>query len=90
VVVGVVMMVAMMMMVVWLSDRDDDLRLRGWRVQGETQTQRTECEQTSLDVNVHDRLPELDPAFEPELVGKMPNRGEAGGFVFEGPFPADG
>jgi hypothetical protein len=84
------MMVVMMMMVVWLSDRDDDLRLRGWRVQGETQTQRTECEQTSLDVNVHDRLPELDPAFEPELVGKMPNRGEAGGFVFEGPFPADG
>ena len=83
-------MAAVMMMVVWLSDGDDDLRLRGWRVQGETQTQRTECEQTSLDVNVHDRLPELDPAFEPELVSKMPNRREVGGFVFEAPLPTEG
>ena len=88
--VVVVVMAAVMMMVVWLSDGDDDLRLRGWRVQGETQTQRTECEQTSLDVNVHDRLPELDPAFEPELVSKMPNRSEVGGFVFEAPLPTEG
>jgi hypothetical protein len=61
-VVGVVMVVVVvvMMVVVRLPGGDDDLRLRG-RVQDEIQTQRTECEQTSLDVTVHDRLPE--PGF---------------------------
>jgi hypothetical protein len=59
-VVMVVVVVVMMVVVVRLPGGDDDLRLRG-RVQDKAQTQRTECEQTSLDVTVHDRLPE--PGF---------------------------
>jgi hypothetical protein len=72
-VVGVVMIVAMMV-VVPMSYLYNHLGI-GRRIQGKKHTQRTQCEQTSLDVNVHERLPVWIPAFEPELVGEMPNRG---------------
>jgi hypothetical protein len=53
------MAVTVMVVVMRVAGGDDDLRL-GRRVQDETQTQRTQCEQTFLEV-VHDRLPE--PGF---------------------------
>jgi hypothetical protein len=51
------MVVVAVMVVVPVSYLDDHLGI-GRRIQGKKYTQRTECEQTSLDVNVHERLPE--------------------------------
>jgi hypothetical protein len=62
----VVMIVVAVMVVVPMSYLYNHLGI-GRRIQGKKHTQRTQCEQTSLDVNVHDRLP--------ELVCEMPNRG---------------
>jgi hypothetical protein len=52
-----VVMVVVVMVVMPMSYLYDYLRI-GRRIQGEEYTQRTQCEQTSLDVNVHERLPE--------------------------------
>jgi hypothetical protein len=51
------MVVVAVMVVMPMSYLYDHLGI-GRRIQGEKYTQRTECEQTSLDVNVHERLPE--------------------------------
>lgn len=51
----VVMVVVAVMVVVPVSYLDDHLGIGG-RIQCEKYTQRTQCEQTSLDVNVHERL----------------------------------
>jgi hypothetical protein len=56
----VVMVVVAVMVVVPMSYLNDHLGI-GRRIQGKKYTQRTQCEQTSLDVNVHERLPE--PGF---------------------------
>jgi hypothetical protein len=56
---AVVVMVVVMMMVMMRPYLYDYLSI-GRRVQGEAHAQRTQCEQTSLDVNVHERLPGIN------------------------------